>query len=107
MIKADGTQEAPKVEARRVKVFMMKPEDFMSLFVKGFKFHKNATVFEGLPEDAECVGIGSNGVIPGVLLVVQSQEFDPIPVTENPPVVTISINLGNNISQAKKKKGKK
>ena len=95
-----------KVETRRVKVMIITSSQFMSLFVKGMKFHKNATVFEGVPEDAEVIGIGSNPVIPGVLLVVKSQEFDEIPVTENPPYIQIGINLGNNISQAKKKNKK-
>jgi len=94
----------PKAETRRVKVLIVSSASFMSLFTKGMKFHKNATVFEGVPEDAEVVGIGSNPVMPGVLLVVKSQEFEEIPVTENPPYIQIGINLGNNISQAKKKK---
>ena len=100
----NNPEDVKKVETRRVKVLIVSSAEFMSLFTKGMKFHKNATVFEGVPEDAEVVGIGSNPVIPGVLLVVKSQEYDEIPVTENPPYVQVGINLGNNISQAKNKK---
>lgn len=100
-------KEQPKVETRRVKVLIITSAQFMSLFTKGMKFHKNASVFEGVPEDAEVVGIGSNPVTPGVLLVIKSQEYDPIPITENPPYQVISIDLGKNISQAKHKKKKR
>lgn len=102
----EDIKKEEKVETRRVKVLIVTSAQFMSLFTKGMKFHKNATVFEGVPEDAEVVGIGSNPVIPGVLLVVKSQEYEPIPVTVNPPYQQVSINLGNNISQAKNKKKK-
>lgn len=98
---------AVEVETRRVKLLLVRSEHFMAFFTKGMVFRKHAKVIEGVPADAKIMGIGANPVYPGVLLVVESEEYDEIPVTQNPPVQQITIDLGRNVSTKKTTKRKK
>lgn len=94
--------EMQKIETRPVRIFRLDPGQFASLFTKGMRFYKNATVFEGLPEDAEIIGMQADPMRGGVMLVIKSSEYEQTPVTELPPVQPISIDLGKNISTKKK-----
>lgn len=91
-----------KVPTRRVKMFMVKPDDFMFLFTKGLKWRKNTTIMEGAPDDAQVIAVAADSIRNGIMLVVQSASFEEVPINVLPPVVPIEINVG--IQNATKKK---
>lgn len=92
--------EVPK---RRVAMLMVKPGDFMFLFTKGLRFQKNFKVIEGVPDDAEVIAVAPDSMRNGIMLVIQSQEFDEVPMTVLPPIIPVDIDL-DGIKQATKKK---
>lgn len=88
----DKAKEA-EMPTRRVRVIMVNPTDFMSLFTKGLRFRKNFQIIEGIPEDAELIGAAYDVRMDGILLVVESEEFEAIPINIVPPVQPLSINV--------------
>ena len=92
--------EVPK---RRVAMLMVKPGEFMFLFKKGLRFQKNFKVIEGLPEDAKLISVAPDSIRNGIMLVVQSSEFDEVPITVLPPIIPVNIDL-DAIKNATKKK---
>lgn len=93
--------EVPK---KRRKMLMVNPADFMALFTKGVVFDKKTKLIAGLPADAELLTIAAEPVRGGVMLVVESESYDEIPINEMPPVELVSISVG--VSDATKKKRK-
>lgn len=111
-----GTKQATEAEAkdleklkkaevptRRVKMMMVNPADFMFLFTKGMTFRKHTKLIEGLPEDAQLIAIAADSVRNGIMLVVQSESYDPVPATVLPPVEMVKIQTGV-VGATKKKK---
>lgn len=95
--------EAQEVPKRRVAMLMVKPGEFMFLFKKGLRFQKNFKVIEGIPEDAKIIAVAPDSIRNGIMLVVQSAEFDEIPITTLPPIIPVNIDL-DGIKNATKKK---
>lgn len=90
------------IPTRRVRMYMVKPADFMFLFTKGLKWRKNTTIVKGCPEDAIVIAVAPDSIRNGIMLVVQSKEFDEIPINVLPPVEPIEIDVG--VANATKKK---
>lgn len=84
-------EEKPEIEKRRTKVMAVNPHAFMSLFTKGLEFRKRTKLIDGVPEDAMLVGITYDVRRDSLLLVVESKEYDEIPINEVPPFQNISI----------------
>lgn len=114
-VKEAPKEESPDVEPeviyRKVKVLLVNPVDFMYLFVKGMKFRKQTKIMEGLPEDAELVGCAYDAIRGAIMMVVKSEEYEPIPTTDSPPAQFMKIQIGDRKATkkkpvARKKKGK-
>lgn len=95
-----------KVPIRRVKMLMVNPTDFMFLFTKGLKFNKNYRLIKGVPEDAKVVAVAADSIRNGIMLVVESSEYDEIPINVLPPVEVIEIDF-DAVSKPAKKVAKK
>lgn len=96
--------EEPPIPTRRVRFMMVNPADFMFLFTKGIEFRKHTKLIDGLPTDATLIQIMYDGMRGGVQMVVESQEYDEIPINEMPPVQPVKISTG--VADATKKKRK-
>lgn len=99
VVKKDKPREVPK---RRVKMLMVKPGEFMFLFTKGLRFQKNFKVIAGVPEDAKLITIAPDSIRNGIMLVVESSEYEEIPINVLPPVEPVNIDL-NAVKQPTKK----
>lgn len=83
-----------EVQSRRVKFLMVNPTDFMYLFTTGMKFRKSTHIVQGLPADAKLIHMTYDDARRGILLIVESEEFDLVPVTDHPPVLLVEIAMG-------------
>jgi hypothetical protein len=90
-IKDVPQKDIPK---RRVRMLMVSPQDFLRLFTKGFKIAENTTILKGVPEDAKVVSMTIDHVRDSVIFVVESTEYDEIPMNEMPPFEYVEIKLG-------------
>lgn len=102
----DPTQK-PEIPTRRAKMLMVNPADFMFLFTKGLEFKKKTRIIKGIPDDAELLTIAAEPVRGGVMMVVQSETYDEIPINEMPPVEVVSIDVGDKSATKKKKAPRK
>ncbi len=97
-----------KIPTRRVRMLMVQPADFMSLFTKGLVFNKRTELLEGIPDDAKLITLAPDSVRNGVMLVVESSEYEAIPINVLPPVQAVQIHIGvKNATKAKKTRRKK
>jgi hypothetical protein len=103
-----------KIPTRRVKMLMVNPVDFVFLFTKGLRFRKNYVLVEGVPEDAKVITAVADSARNGIMMVVQSEEYDEVPINVMPPVQPISIDMAavdttkrNQIPKRKQKKQRK
>lgn len=113
MSKESNEHQAPKAPnemhdentpKRRVRFLMVNPTDFLMLFTKGLTLSKRTRIIEGVPEDATVLSMTVDHVRGGIILVVQSDEYDEVPLTVMPPVQHVSIEWGvKNATKAKKK----
>lgn len=87
-------QEEPEVKTRRVRFMMVNPADFMTLFTKGLKVKTGFKIIGGLPKDARLLTIAYDGVRGGVMMVVESDTYDEIPITQMPPIESVEIAVG-------------
>lgn len=94
--------KAMKIPTRRAKMLMINPADFVFLFTKGLKFRKNYQVIKGVPEDAKIITAVADSARNGIMLVVQSDEYDEVPMTVLPPVEMVSIDMDALSKPAKK-----
>lgn len=104
----DGAQDLDKMKdikipTRRVKMLMVNPADFMFLFTKGLVFRKRTRIISGLPEDAKLVTIAADSARNGIMLVVESEEYDEVPINVLPPVQVVEIDT-RTLEDSKKKK---
>jgi len=99
-----GKKEKPaEIPTRRVKMLMVKPGEFMFLFKKGLRFQKNFKVISGVPDDAKLITVVPDSIRNGIMLVVESSEYEPIPINVLPEVEPVNIDL-DGIKNATKKK---
>lgn len=87
---------------RRIRVLMVDPVAFMGLFTKGLKYAKQTRLVEGIPDDAQLVGVVYDMRLEAILMMVESSEYEPIPSTELPPRQLIEVMTG--VPDATKKK---
>lgn len=97
-------EQEDQVPMRRQKWLMVNPVEFVRFFTKGMKFAKRLEIIEGVPEDAELKGIVYDVRLDAIILVVQSQEYEPIPVTDLPPRQMVTLKIGVPDATKKKKK---
>lgn len=95
------------IPTRRAKMLMVNPADFMVLFTKGLVFAKRTEILTGVPKDATLLTIAAEPARGGVMLVVESEEYDEIPINELPPVQLVEINTGVRGATKKKKQPRK
>lgn len=94
---------AADIPTRRVRMLMVNPADFMFLFTKGLAFRKRTKIIEGVPEDASLIAVAADSARNGIMLVVESTEYDEIPINVLPPVQVVNIDT-RIIGATKKKK---
>lgn len=94
-------EEVPK---RRVRFLMINPQDFLQLFTKGLVIAKRVKILKGVPEDAKVVNMTVDHVRGGIILVVESAEYDEIPQNEMPPVQYVALRIGADPVPKKKRK---
>lgn len=82
------------VATRRARFLMINPQDFLMLFTKGLVLAKRISVFTGVPADAQVVSFTTDHVRGGVMLLVTSEEYEEIPMTDIPPVQIVEIEQG-------------
>ena len=73
---------------------MVNPYEFMHLFTKGATFKKHTKLIEGVPEDAEIIGITYDTRRDHILLVLESASYAPVKITDIPPIEVVSIQIG-------------
>lgn len=83
----------PEVKTRRVRFLMVEPGLFMSMFTKGLRIRSGIKITDGVPKDAKLLTVTYDARLGAILLVVESAEYDEIPITEMPPVQEIEIQL--------------
>ena len=76
------------------RVLMISPSEFAGLFTKGLVFAKKTRIAEGIPEDAKLLGVAYDLRLDAIVMVVESAEYDEVPMTELPPRQLISIEQG-------------
>lgn len=92
------------LSTRNVRFLVINPSEFLSLFTKGLVFAKRTQIMDGVPEDAVVIGMTVDHVRGGIVMTVQSEEYEPVPKTKMPPVQEIAIKIG--VEGATKKKRK-
>lgn len=90
------------VPTRRVKMLMVNPADFMFLFTKGLIFRKNTRLIKGIPDDAKLIAVAGDSARNGIMLVVESSKYNPVPINVLPPVESVEIQTGENPNTKKK-----
>ena len=93
------------IAMHRVRYLMVNPADFLQLFSEGLVLAKRMAVFTGVPADARVKNMTVDHVRGGIILVVESSEYEELPMTDMPPVQLIEIQQG--VKDATKKKRKK
>jgi len=91
-----------EVPTRRTRVMMINPVEWMSLFTTGARFAKQVQVIEGVPADAKLIGCAYDIRRDAILLVLESDEYEPVPITKQPPTQLVRLKFGD--PQATKKK---
>lgn len=86
--------KSAETPTRRVKMLMVNPADFMYLFTKGLKVRKGFQLIDGIPDDAVLIQVAADPVRYGIMLVVESESYEPVPVSVMPPVELVGIQLG-------------
>lgn len=86
--------QQPEVATRRAKQLMINPYEFMFLFTKGLEFKKHTKIIEGLPADASLIGVAYDVRRDAIIMVVESEQYEPIPITDMPPVQLVSLQTG-------------
>lgn len=96
-----------KIPTRKVRMLMVNPADFMYLFTKGLEFRKHTKIVDGIPADSQLIQIAADSMRNGIMLVVESDEFEEIPINVLPPIIPISIQTGKIGATKKKAKPRK
>lgn len=91
-----------EIPTRRAKMLMVNPADFMYLFTKGLTFAKHTKIIAGIPDDAVLLAVAAEPIRHAIMLVVQSESYEPIPINEMPPVELVEIQTGK-VGATKKK----
>lgn len=95
---------AEAMTTRNVRFIVINPSEFLSLFTKGLVFAKRTQILDGVPEDAVVIGMTVDHVRGGIVLTVQSDQYEPVPMTKMPPVQEVAIKLGVDGATKKKRK---
>lgn len=83
----------PQLKTRRVRFLMVEPGMFMAMFTKGLRVRSGYKITDGVPKDAQLLTVTYDARLNAILLVVESAEYDEIPVTKMPPVQEIEIRM--------------
>ena len=89
---------ATAMKTRRVKFLMVDPAQFMGFFTKGMKLRSGFKLIDGVPKDATLLTVSFDsrmGSLGAILLVVESSEYEPIPINEIPPIQAVEIRLND------------
>jgi len=83
---------------------MINPADFMVLFTKGLKVRGGWKIVKGAPADAQIISIAYEAARGGIMLVIESAEYDEVPQNIVPPIQMVKIEIGSNKLKRPKKK---
>lgn len=96
-----------QIATRRTRVMMINPVEWMSLFTTGVRFAKQVQLIEGVPEDATMIGCAYDIRRDAILIVLESDEYEPIPITQQPPTQLVRLKFGVENATKKKKPAKR
>lgn len=96
-----------EVATRRTRVMMINPVEWMGLFTTGVRFAKSVQLIEGVPKDATMIGCAYDIRRDAILIVLESAEYEPIPITQQPPTQLVRIKFGDPSATKKKKPAKR
>lgn len=96
-----------EIPTRRARMLMVNPADFMFLFTQGLEFRKHTKLVQGIPADARLLAVAAEPVRHAIMLVVESDEYDEVPINVMPPVQLIEIQTGKPDATKKKKVARK
>ena len=96
-----------EVSTRRTRVAMINPVEWMQLFTTGLVFAKQTQIIEGIPKDAKLIGAAYDIRRDAILLVIESDEYEPVPITKQPPTQLIRLRQGVPGATKKKKAARK
>ena len=96
-----------KTPMRRRRFLIVNPTEFLSFFHEGLVLAKRVSVIKGVPADAKVVSMTVDHIRNGIVLLVESEEYELVPMTQMPPVQHIEIRLGVEGATKKKKKSRK
>ncbi len=96
-----------EVATRRTKVMMINPVEWMALFTTGVRFAKQVQLIEGVPADAKLIGCAYDIRRDAILLVLESDEYEPVPITKQPPTQLVRLKFGDPAATKKKKAPKR
>lgn len=83
-----------EVPTRKVRFIMINPQSFLGMFQTGLTLSKRMKVIQGVPDDAKVINMTVDHVRGGIILVIESEEYEPIPMTNMPPVQLLEVDLG-------------
>lgn len=103
------TEQVPEEEVatRRTRVMMINPVEWMALFTTGARFAKSVQLIEGAPKDAVMIGCAYDIRRDAILIVLESDEYEPVPITKQPPTQLVRLKFGNPQATKKKKAPRK
>ena len=81
-------------ETRRFKTLWVAPAQFMALFKEGLKVREDFEIIEGLPDDAQLLGVMYDVTRNGIAMVVSSSKFPEVKKGEQAPFLPVSIKTG-------------
>ena len=106
-----ATKQAMEIPTRRVKWFMVDPIHFMSFFTDGVVFRRYTKIAKGIPADAKLIGVAYDARMGGasgaIMMVIESKEFEEVPINVMPPAVQLEIQIGDPDATKKKKTPRK
>lgn len=93
---------------RRVKIVMVNAYEFVPLLTKGMVFRRYTKMLDGVPADAKLLAMSADTNRHGIMFVIESSEYDLIPLTEMPPIQRLDIQTElKNATKAVRSKRKK
>jgi hypothetical protein len=82
-----------KLKTRNIALLFVEPAGFAALFKKGMKFRASAKVVKGLPADTVVEYVFASAERAGVMIMVRSAEFAPVPQGHMPPILQVEIEV--------------
>lgn len=78
---------------RNLALIFVESNGFASLFREGFKWRSNGQIVKGIPKDAKVEYTFATPERHGVMIMLSSKEFKPVPDGSMPPMLVVEISV--------------